>query len=59
MCPFTIQPHLGKASSPRTIRFPESLSEELAKVATETNISFNMLVIQCCQYALEQMDKKS
>ena len=59
MCPFVIQPLFSRAANPRSIRFPEDLQEKLAKVATKANISFNMLVLQCCQYALDQMDKKS
>ncbi|MFI3230705.1 MAG: hypothetical protein R3Y29_04050 [bacterium] len=40
---------------PRTIRFTDSLFETLTILATKNNISFNSLVIQCCEYALDNM----
>ena len=43
------------ANVPKTIRFTESLSEELSDIAFKKNISFNFLVLQCCRYALDHM----
>lgn len=45
------------ANIPRTIRFTETLFEELNKTATENDISFNLLVLQCCKYALEHQEQ--
>ena len=42
-------------SSNRTIRMPDTLIETLGKIATEQGISFNQLVVQCCEFALEHL----
>lgn len=42
-------------SSNRTIRMPDDLIEKLGKIAAEKDISFNQLVIQCCEYALDNL----
>ena len=42
-------------SSNRTIRMPDALIETLAKLAIEQDISFNQLVVQCCEFALEHL----
>lgn len=43
----------------RTVRMPSSLIERIDALANENDISFNKLVIQCCEYALENIkDKK-
>lgn len=44
------------ANTPRTVRFTQPLFEELNRVAAENGISFNLLVLQCCRYALENME---
>lgn len=46
-------------SSNKTIRMPNDLIDELEKLATTNDISFNQIVIQCCQYALENLDINS
>lgn len=43
-------------SSNRTVRMPDELIERLSKIATKQNISFNQLVIQCCEFALEHLN---
>lgn len=43
-------------SSNRTIRMPDELIEKLGKLATEKEISFNQLVVQCCEFALENLN---
>ena len=45
-------------SSNKTIRMPNELINQLEKLATEKDISFNQLVIQCCNYALENLDNQ-
>lgn len=42
-------------SSNKTIRMPNELIERLEKLACEKDISFNQLVIQCCNYALDNL----
>lgn len=46
------------ANTPRTIRFTENLFEQLNKIAQENDVSFNLLVLQCCQYAIDHMEQE-
>ena len=39
-------------SSNRTVRMPDELIDVLSKLANKKGISFNQLVVQCCEYAL-------
>lgn len=43
-------------SSNKTIRMPNDLIQNLEKLAFENDISFNQLVVQCCEYALDNME---
>lgn len=42
-------------SSNRTIRMPDDLIDKISRIAAEQDISFNQLVIQCCDFALEHL----
>ena len=42
-------------SSNKTIRMPDELVEKLQALASSNDISFNQLVVQCCEFALENM----
>ena len=42
--------------SNKTFRMPNDLIQLLEHVAQEKRISLNQLVIQCCQYALENLE---
>ena len=55
---FRIEKGMYRANIPRTVRFPEALFEYLSQLAQENDISFNFLVLQCCNYALENLKKK-
>ncbi len=44
-------------NSNKTIRMPDELIERLQTVADENDISFNQLVIQCCEYALDHQQE--
>ncbi|MEE0839792.1 MAG: hypothetical protein U0L72_04470 [Acutalibacteraceae bacterium] len=55
---FKINTELKSANISRTVRFTEPLFEELNRLAAENNISFNHLVLQCCKYALDNLDKE-
>ncbi len=46
-------------SSNKTIRMPDLLIDKLEQLAFDNDISFNQLVIQCCEYALENLDLSS
>lgn len=52
---FKIDNEMKNANVARTIRFTEPLFERLNATAAENNISFNLLVLQCCKYALDDM----
>lgn len=43
-------------SSNKTIRMPNDLIERLENIAKEKDVSFSQLVIQCCEYALNNME---
>ncbi len=45
------------SASNKTIRMPDSLIENLEKLAGKNDISFNQLVIQCCEYAMKHLDR--
>jgi len=42
-------------SSNKTVRMPNELISKIEKLATSKNISFNQLVIQCCEYAINNL----
>lgn len=39
----------------RTYRIPKELAEKLAQIAQEANISVNELVVQSCEFALDNL----
>ena len=41
--------------SNKTIRMPDDLIDRLQKLADQNDISFNQLVVQCCEYAIDNM----
>ena len=44
-------------SSNRTIRMPDTLIEKISKLASEQDVSFNQVVVQCCEFAIENIAK--
>lgn len=56
---FKIDNELKSANIPRTVRFTEPLFEKLNETAAKNNVSFNLLVLQCCKYALENMEEEN
>ena len=44
-------------ASNKTVRMPNILIEQLEEVAVNEDISFNQLVVQCCEYALANLPK--
>lgn len=44
-------------ASNKTIRMPNTLIEQLEEIAINEDISFNQLVVQCCEYALANLPK--
>lgn len=53
---FKIQKEYKNANISRTVRFTEPLFERLNTLATQNDISFNLLVLQCCKYALDNQE---
>ena len=43
----------------KTFRMPKELVEKLEKLSTEKNMSLSKIVIQCCEYALKNMEKET
>ncbi len=41
--------------SNKTIRMPDPLIDRLQELADRNDISFNQLVVQCCEYAINDM----
>ena len=54
---FKVENEFKGANIPRTIRFTDKIFDELNKIATENEVSFNLLVLQCCKYAIENVDE--
>ena len=46
----------SNANIPRTIRFPEDLFNDYSKLAEETGISFNSLVLSAMRYAYKDLE---
>lgn len=45
------------SASNKTIRMPDTLIHQLEQLAGKHDISFNQLVVQCCEYAISHLDK--
>lgn len=56
---FKVDNELKNANISRTVRFTEPLFDRLNTVAADNGISFNLLVLQCCKYALDDMEEES
>ncbi len=41
----------------KTFRMPLSLVQQLEKLAQNEGVSLNNLVVQCCEYALDNLKK--
>ena len=46
---FSVKKH---ESSNKTIRMPNELIRKLEELARRNDVSFNQVVVQCCEYAL-------
>lgn len=54
---FKINNEFKNANISRTVRFTESLFEQMNETASKNGISFNLLVLQCCKYALDNLNE--
>lgn len=41
----------------KTFRLPTDLVKKMEQLAQSKDVSLNNLVVQCCEYALENIDK--
>lgn len=56
---FEVENRFKNANVARTVRFTENLFEQLNEIAAKNDISFNLLVLQCCQYAIDNLKDDS
>ena len=54
---FRIKPESVEYES-KSLRLPVEMVEEVQRLANENNLSFNRVIIQCVEYALEHLEKK-
>lgn len=48
----------GRNCVSKTFRLPEEIVEQLERLALKNNLSVNQVVIQCLDYAIENLDKE-
>ena len=53
---FIVENEFQNANISRTIRFTEKIFDQLNTCAAVYRISMNLLVLQCCKYAMDSMD---
>ncbi|MFQ7292830.1 MAG: YlcI/YnfO family protein [Monoglobales bacterium] len=41
----------------RTFRFPKSLLDKMSAIAQKENVSLNSFVVQCCEYAIDNLQE--
>ena len=54
---FKVDNEFANANIPRTVRFTEKLFTQLNDYAAANDISFNLFVLQCCKYALDNIEE--
>lgn len=52
---FKVENKFKNSNISRTIRFTPELFDKLNQIAVTNGISFNLLVLQCCDYAIKMM----
>ena len=52
---FKLKP--GSQTITKTFRIPVAMSERLEQLAYKNNLSLNAVIIQCLQYALDNLDE--
>lgn len=51
---FTIKKEFSEYEN-KSLRLPKEIITQVQELATENNLSFNRVVIQCIEYALQNM----
>ncbi len=54
---FKVDNDYRNANIPRTIRFTDKLFKQLNECAAANQISFNLLVLQCCKKAMDDIEE--
>ena len=49
----------AEESVTRTFRLPKILLDKMSDIAQNENVSLNSFVVQCCQYAVENIETPS
>lgn len=52
---FKVEKKFSNANVARTVRFTPEIFDRLSQLAIDNGVSFNFLVLQCCDYALKMM----
>ncbi len=55
---FKIHKKTNREKIPRTISFTDDMFQTLKAIADNEGISLSSLVLQCCQYAMDNYDKE-
>lgn len=42
----------------KTFRFPADLLDQLIELSVHKDISLNQLIVQCCEFAIENLDEE-
>ena len=53
---FKIKP--GDVTVTKTLRLPERMTQQLERIAKENKVSFTAVVVQCLQYALDELGEQ-
>ncbi|MCL2698395.1 MAG: hypothetical protein FWE74_10010 [Oscillospiraceae bacterium] len=56
---FIIKKRFKEPNILKPIRFNEELLERMMKLKEKYGVSFNSIVLQCCEYALDNFKEKS
>lgn len=55
---FTLKKEFAEYEN-KSLRLPKDLINTVQQLANENNMSFNKVVIQCIEYAMDNMDNKN
>ena len=55
---FKVKSQKPQSNISRTIRFTEDIFHTLNEIANNEGTSFNNLVLQCCQYAIDNYEQE-
>ena len=52
---FTVEKRYKNANIRKTVRFPDELLDRIIEFQEKSGVSFNELVLRCCEYALDNI----